>query len=132
MSLATEVLDAFRQVATAAEGTPFATQALADAEHVGALIPKEVDAAESVVKESEQHVIAWLTKRLHPEAAAPGISPTKPAPEPLPTTTPVSSSAPVTSASTVTSSSAPASTPADTPTSGKSTGTGTGKGSSSD
>ena len=84
MSLATEVLDAFRRVATAAEGTPFARQALADAEHIAALVPKEADAAASTVAESEAHVLAWLAKRLHPEAAEPAVPPTKTVPEPAP------------------------------------------------
>lgn len=79
MSFATEVLDALGKVATAAEGTPFAQQALADVEHVASLVPKEADAAAEAVAEAESHVVAWLTKRLHPEAASPAVPPTKPA-----------------------------------------------------
>lgn len=93
MSLATEVLDAFRRVAAAAEGTPFARQALADAEHIAALVPKEADAAASAVAESEEHVLAWLAKRLHPEAAEPAVPPAKPAPEPAPVPEPAASTA---------------------------------------
>lgn len=83
MSLAEQLLNAFRQVATAAEGTPYAQQALADAEHVASLIPGAaagtINLAEHEASEAEQHILSWLTKRLHPEAASPAVPPAKPA-----------------------------------------------------
>jgi hypothetical protein len=94
MSIATAVAAAFRQIASDAEGTPYATQALADAEHVAALIPKAVEDVADETAEAEVSVLSWLTKRLHPEAAAPAVPPTKPAPEPAP----VTPTAPVTGA----------------------------------
>jgi hypothetical protein len=79
MSLSTGVLAALRKIATAAEGTPFALQALADAEHVAALIPEAAWETATAAADAEAHVVAWLTRRLHPEAATPAVPPAKPA-----------------------------------------------------
>lgn len=82
MSLA--ILDVFRKIAAAAEGTPYAQQATADAEHVASLVPGAVAGAanltETETADAEHHILGWLTKRLHPEAATPAVPPAKTAP----------------------------------------------------
>jgi hypothetical protein len=78
VSLASEVLDTFRKIATNAEGTPYATAALADAEHLAALIPAAATETAEAAQKAEASIVSWLTRRLHPEAAAPAVPPAKP------------------------------------------------------
>jgi hypothetical protein len=92
VSLASEVLGAFRQIAVNAEGTPYATAALADAEHLAALVPQAAADTAEAAQRAEASIVSWLTRRLHPEAAAPAVPPAKPAGEPV--AAPVTAEAP--------------------------------------
>jgi len=95
VSLASEVLGAFRRIATDAEGTPYATAALADAEHLAALIPAAVTDTAEAAQKAEASIVSWLTRRLHPEAAAPAVPPAKPAPaEPVTAAEPAAADTP--------------------------------------